>query len=151
MALGESWLSKLCLWGCFLHLKLQPLCRPPIPPIVHISLTLFPPVIHKSGDLPSILKISVVSTADQLVTMISFGCQPHISPICPQSNNYACVIYISLQSFSITRLAGGNAAKLCVCFSDRLAAPTVYDIGARCAVGARKSILEGCDWRPRAR
>lgn len=84
----------------------------PVPPSVYISLALSPPVVYRSGDLSPTFKISITNTADQPVTMISFGSQPHISPTHTQSNNHARVIStgakISLENFSITHMATGK-------------------------------------------
>ncbi|CAD6594261.1 MAG: hypothetical protein ASARMPREDX12_008551 [Alectoria sarmentosa] len=84
----------------------------PVPPSVYISLALSHPVIYRSGDHAPILKISIMNTADHPVTMVSFGSQPHISPIHAQPNNHARVIstsaQISLQNFSITHMASGK-------------------------------------------
>ena len=83
----------------------------PVPPSVHISLDLSHPFIYRSGDPAPTLKISVTNTADQPVTIISFGSQPHISTHA-QPNNHARVIStsadISLDNFSITHVASGK-------------------------------------------
>lgn len=84
----------------------------PVPPTVYISLTHSPPVIYRSGVPAPILKISITNTTDQPVTMISFGSQPHISPMRDRSNNHARVIStsanISLENFSTTHMASGK-------------------------------------------
>ncbi|CAF9925285.1 hypothetical protein IMSHALPRED_006433 [Imshaugia aleurites] len=75
----------------------------PVPPSIHISLGLSPPVIYRSGDPTPILEISITNTANQPVTMISFGSQPYISSHHAQSNNHARIIStsaeISLENF----------------------------------------------------
>ena len=83
----------------------------PVPPSVNISFDLSHPVIYRSGDPAPTLKISITNTADQPVTMISFGSQPHTSTHA-QPNNHARVIStsadISLDNFSITHVASGK-------------------------------------------
>lgn len=83
----------------------------PVPPSVYISLDLSHPVIYRSGDPAPTLRISVTNTADQPVTMMSFGSQPHMSTHA-QPNNHARVIStsadISLDNFSITHVASGK-------------------------------------------
>ena len=84
----------------------------PVPPSVHISLALSPPFVYRLGDPTPILKISVTNTADQPVTMTSFGSQPHITSTHAKPNNHARIIStsanISLENFSITHVASGK-------------------------------------------
>lgn len=84
----------------------------PVPPFLYISLALSPPVIYRSGDPAPILTISITNTAEQPVTMISFGSQPHLSPTHAHPNNHTRVIstsaHISLENFSMTHLASGK-------------------------------------------